>query len=225
MTVTPGPDQPPEPPLRPTDDQDAVTYETADPEPLPTEAPHADGPEVEVETTTAAAAHTVASPSPIHNYTWEPSVEAPGAAPAPAAAPTAAPAPAPAADAPNPFDTAPTRQYPADAGLTVPPTLGPTHPFPPEPPSPAPEPQYRAPEPPSPAPEPVDVPATVRTRRRPLFGTIIWGVILLALAGYVLLGVLVPAPADPTLWLLGGVVVIGLLLIIVGVIAALRRAG
>ncbi|TFC96000.1 MULTISPECIES: hypothetical protein [Cryobacterium] len=65
--------------------------------------------------------------------------------------------------------------------------------------------------------------ASVRPRSRPLLGTIVWGVILLALAGYVLLGVLVPTPADPTLWLLGGVILIGLLLIVVGIIAALRR--
>jgi hypothetical protein len=35
---------------------------------------------------------------------------------------------------------------------------------------------------------------------------------------------LVPVPPDPTLWLLGGVIAVGLALVIAGVITAARRA-
>ncbi|TFC58817.1 hypothetical protein E3O62_10015 [Cryobacterium sp. TMT2-15-1] len=190
MTTTPDPNQPPNPPpdppfARPLDDQptDAVTSVTASPDPAPAEPEgHAEnGHEVEVETTRAAPAHTVAYPSPIPDYAMEPSVEPPATAPAFLAS-----------DPPFPV---------------------------------APVPMARAAAPTAEAAEPAYPEVSVRPLRRPLFGTIVWGVILLALAGYVLLGVLVPAPADPTLWLLGGVIVIGLLLIVVGIIAALRRAG
>ena len=228
MTEIPDPTPPPDPPpAPPPDDQDrrfddqppdtitSVTSITAAPDPAPAEAegPGSDGPEVEVETTDAAAAHMIANPSPIPEYAMEQSVERPAATPAA-----------------DPADPALTQQFLADAGLTAPFTPEPTHPLPPEPQYLSPEPPYPAAEPPHPAaPVPVPVPAypeaSVPPRRRPLFGTIIWGVLLLALAGYVLFRVLVPAPADPTLWLLGGVIVIGLLLIIVGVIAALRRSG
>ncbi|TFC69972.1 MULTISPECIES: hypothetical protein [unclassified Cryobacterium] len=190
MTTTPDPNQPPnEPPnppfARPLDDQptDAVTSVTAAPDPAPAEPEgHGEsGHEVEVETTRAAPAHTVACPSPIPDYAMEPSVEPPATAQAFLAS-----------DPPFPV---------------------------------APVPTARAAAPTAAAAEPAYPEASMRLLRRPLFSTIVWGVILLALAGYVLLGVLVPAPADPTLWLLGGVIVIGLLLIVVGIIAALRRAG
>ena len=156
------------------------------------------GPELEGETAETTAAHTVAFPSPIPDYSMEP---------------------------PRHPDEQLTVALPANPSATAARV--------PEPPYLAPEPPYLTPEPPYLAPEPPLAVASVaaygavsmRPRRRPLFGTIIWGVILLALAGYVLLGVLAPAPADLTLWLLGGVILIGLLLIVVGIIAALRRAG
>ena len=225
MTETPDPnpptDRPPHQPLAephrlsgnqpvdspPTDAVTAATSATSvtaapDPPPAEAAAPGADGPEVEVETTDAATAHIVANPSPIPDYAMEPPIQRPAAE---AGSDTA--------------DPAANRRYLVDAGLTVPFTPEPTHPLAPEPTHPlAPVTAYPV------APVPGHPAASVRPRRRPLFGTIAWGIILLALAGYVLLGVLVPAPADPTLWLLGGVVVIGLLLIVVGVIAALRRA-
>ena len=68
-------------------------------------------------------------------------------------------------------------------------------------------------------------PASVPRRARPRFGTIFWGVVLLAFAAFMAVMTLLPQPADLTLWLLGGVIAIGVLLIIVGVIAASRRAG
>ena len=156
------------------------------------------GPELEGETAETTAAHTVAFPSPIPDYSMEP---------------------------PRHPDEQLTVALPANPSATAARV--------PEPPNLTPEPPYLAPESPHLAPEPPLAVASVaaygavsmRPRRRPLFGTIIWGVILLALAGYVLLGVLAPAPADLTLWLLGGVILIGLLLIVVGIIAALRRAG
>ncbi|TFC92154.1 hypothetical protein [Cryobacterium sp. TMT3-29-2] len=238
MTVTPDPnqphDQPPDDQNPPTDDQNppvddqptdavtSVTSVTAAPDPAPAESggPGEDGHEVAVETTRSSAAHMIAFPGPIPDYTMETSVERSAAAPAS-----------------DPVDTAPTRRHPDDAGLddaglTVPLTVNPPHPRPPDPPDLPPEPPYLAPAPPYPvAPVaavragPAYPEASVRPRRRPLFGTIVWGVILLTLAGYVLLGVLVPTPADPTLWLLGGVIVVGLLLIVIGIIATLRRAG
>ncbi|TFD29660.1 hypothetical protein [Cryobacterium cryoconiti] len=216
------PDGVPNPPV---DDRfaDAITSViavTAAPGPAPSEGegPGAAGPEIEVETADSAADHTVAYPSPIPEY----SMEATGGSD-------------------DPDDTDPTHGGPggptvshhADTesmGSLTPesPLLAPEPPayFPPEPPYLAPvTPPPLAPAPPTYlAPEPALPAASVRPRSRPLFGTIVWGVILLSLAGYVLLGVLVPTPADPTLWLLGGVILIGLLLIVVGIIAALRRA-
>jgi len=61
--------------------------------------------------------------------------------------------------------------------------------------------------------------------RRPLFGTILWGVILLTFAAYMLVSTLLPRPVEPTLWLLGGVIAVGVLLVVAGIAASLRRAG
>jgi outer membrane biosynthesis protein TonB len=67
--------------------------------------------------------------------------------------------------------------------------------------------------------------ASAVTRHRPLFGTIFWGVILLAFAAFMVVWTLQPGSPDPTLWLLGGVIVVGLLLVVAGIAAASRRAG
>ncbi len=67
--------------------------------------------------------------------------------------------------------------------------------------------------------------APSRRPRRPLFGTILWGVILLTFAVYMLVSTMLPRPVDPTLWLLGGIVAVGVLLMLAGLAAALRRAG
>jgi hypothetical protein len=61
-------------------------------------------------------------------------------------------------------------------------------------------------------------------KRRPLFGTIFWGVLLLAFAAFMVAWTVLPTP-DPTLWLLGGVIAIGLVLVAAGIAAASRRAG
>ena len=66
--------------------------------------------------------------------------------------------------------------------------------------------------------------AAAAPRLRPRFGTILWGVLLLAFATYMVVFTLLPAPPDPTLWLLGGVIAVGLGLVVAGVAAAARRA-
>ena len=75
----------------------------------------------------------------------------------------------------------------------------------------------------------VTVPGTAPTasvaKLRPRFGTIFWGVLLFTAAAYTIVSMLVPAPLDPTLWLLGSVIAIGLGLVVAGVAAAARRAG
>ncbi|MDJ0350903.1 hypothetical protein [Cryobacterium sp. PH29-G1] len=68
-------------------------------------------------------------------------------------------------------------------------------------------------------------PATTAVRRlRPRLGTILWGILLLAFAAYMVIVTLLPVPPDPTLWLLGGVIVVGLGLVVAGIAAAARRA-
>ena len=61
-------------------------------------------------------------------------------------------------------------------------------------------------------------------RLRPRFGTILWGILLLAFATYMVVFTLLPVPPDPTLWLLGGVIAVGLGLVVAGIAAAARRA-
>lgn len=65
----------------------------------------------------------------------------------------------------------------------------------------------------------------VARRSRPLFGTIFWGVVLLTFASFMVITTLFPVSLDPTLWLVGSVIVIGLLLVVAGIAAASRRAG
>ena len=62
------------------------------------------------------------------------------------------------------------------------------------------------------------------SRLRPRFGTILWGILLLTLATYMVVLTLLPVPPDPTLWLLGGVIAVGLGLVVAGIAAAARRA-
>jgi hypothetical protein len=70
-------------------------------------------------------------------------------------------------------------------------------------------------------------PAASVARRgyRPLFGTIFWGVLLLAFAAFMAVWTVLPTVPDPTLWLLGGVIAIGVALVVAGIAAASRRAG
>lgn len=62
-------------------------------------------------------------------------------------------------------------------------------------------------------------------RRRPLFPTILWGALMLALAAYFAARELVPGGFDPVTWFLTAVVGIGVLLVVAGIAAASRRAG
>ncbi|TFD61681.1 hypothetical protein E3T39_06505 [Cryobacterium suzukii] len=66
--------------------------------------------------------------------------------------------------------------------------------------------------------------AAAMPRLRPRFATILWGILLLAFAAYMVVFTLLPAPPDPTLWLLGGVIAVGLGLVVAGIAAAARRA-
>ncbi|WP_130177925.1 hypothetical protein [Cryobacterium sp. SO1] len=62
-------------------------------------------------------------------------------------------------------------------------------------------------------------------RRRPLFATIFWGALMLALAAFMAARELVPGSFDLVTWLLTAIVGIGLLLVVAGIAAAARRAG
>jgi hypothetical protein len=76
--------------------------------------------------------------------------------------------------------------------------------------------------------KPTDVattPAPAERKRRPLFPTILWGAIMLAVAAFILAREVVPGGLDVVTWLLSAVVGIGLLLVVAGIIAASRRAG
>ncbi len=62
-------------------------------------------------------------------------------------------------------------------------------------------------------------------KSRPLFGTIFWGVVLLTFAAYMVARTVFPFAFDAATWLIGSVIVIGLLLVVAGIAAASRRAG
>lgn len=70
-------------------------------------------------------------------------------------------------------------------------------------------------------PEPGETPTS---RRRPLFGTIVWGILLLGVAALIAVPVLFGPLENPVLWVLGGVVVVGVLLLVSGIVAAVRAA-
>jgi len=103
------------------------------------------------------------------------------------------------------------------AGATATPPPGPTPPPAPSAPTAA---AYAAPG----ATAQETWPATPARRRHPLFGTIFWGTVLLAFSGFITYRTLVPGETDPALWLLGGVILMGLVLIVAGIAAAARRA-
>ncbi|MDY7558516.1 hypothetical protein [Cryobacterium sp. 10C3] len=67
-------------------------------------------------------------------------------------------------------------------------------------------------------------PTAPARRRHPLFGTIFWGTVMLAFSGFIIYRTIVPGETDPALWLLGGVILMGLVLIVAGIAAAARRA-
>ena len=78
---------------------------------------------------------------------------------------------------------------------------------------------------PAPAPVPAPVATPPRRRRRPLFPTILWGILMLALAAFIAARELVPGDLDLVTWMLTAVVAIGILLVVAGIAAASRRAG
>lgn len=66
--------------------------------------------------------------------------------------------------------------------------------------------------------------ASVSPRRRPRFSTIIWGFVLLIFAVYMVLRSVTQASLDPTFWLLGAVITLGLILVVAGIVTAVRRS-
>lgn len=61
-------------------------------------------------------------------------------------------------------------------------------------------------------------------RRRPRFGTILWGVILLVFAAFMVTNALVPFVLDAGTWLIGALVAAGVVLVIAGIAAAVRSS-
>ncbi|GAB3132615.1 PspC domain-containing protein [Marisediminicola antarctica] len=60
--------------------------------------------------------------------------------------------------------------------------------------------------------------------RGPLFGTVVWGLILLAVAAIFAVPILYGPIENPSLWILWGIAVLGFLLLAAGIVAAVRRA-
>ncbi|MGO4102962.1 hypothetical protein AB4Y63_03345 [Leifsonia sp. YAF41] len=67
--------------------------------------------------------------------------------------------------------------------------------------------------------------ASAPRRNRPRFATILWGVLLLVFAGFMVAVTVLPVAPDPILLLLGAVIAIGVALVAAGIAAASRRAG
>ncbi|MFU8946614.1 hypothetical protein ACLRGF_07745 [Mycetocola zhadangensis] len=61
-------------------------------------------------------------------------------------------------------------------------------------------------------------------RLRPRFGTIFWGVLLLVFAAFMVTNAIVPFVLDPSTWIIAGLVAGGVVLVIAGIAAAVRRA-
>ena len=68
-------------------------------------------------------------------------------------------------------------------------------------------------------PEPLPAPSP---RRRARFGTILWGVILLVFAAFMVTNALVPFALDAGTWLIGALVAAGVVLVVAGIAAAVR---
>jgi len=60
--------------------------------------------------------------------------------------------------------------------------------------------------------------------RGPLYGTVVWGLTLLAVAAIFAVPILYGPIENPSLWILWGIAVLGLLLLAAGIMAAVRRA-
>ena len=78
--------------------------------------------------------------------------------------------------------------------------------------------------------EPISLPdgagatALPARERRPLFGTVVWGLILLAIAAMFAVPILYGPIENPSLWIIWGIAVLGFLLLAAGIVAAVRRA-
>lgn len=141
----------------------------------------------------------------------------------------AEPAPAPA---PAPADAQPTVPLTVAAPVGVAPDAQPTMPL--NPGGDTPHPGDAQPTTPlktdawastiRPSPE-MTSPASAPRRNRPRFSTILWGVLLLVFAGFMVAWTVLPTAPDPTLLLLGAVIAIGIALVAAGIAAASRRAG
>ena len=70
---------------------------------------------------------------------------------------------------------------------------------------------------------PYPSPTAEPERLRPRFGTIFWGVILLVFAAFMVTNALVPFILDPSTWIIAGLVAGGVVLVIAGIAAAVRR--
>lgn len=68
------------------------------------------------------------------------------------------------------------------------------------------------------SPEPV-----VKTSRPARFGTILWGAVLLIFAGAMLTGTITEMRIDPLVWITGGLIATGAVLVVAGIAAAIRR--
>lgn len=73
-------------------------------------------------------------------------------------------------------------------------------------------------------PQPTAYPENTESDRlRPRFGTIFWGVILLVFAAFMVTNAIVPFVLDPSTWIIIGLVAGGVVLVIAGIAAALRK--
>jgi hypothetical protein len=59
--------------------------------------------------------------------------------------------------------------------------------------------------------------------RRPLFSTVVWGMILLAVAATFAVPILYDPIENPSLWIIWGIALLGFLLLAAGIAAAVRR--
>ncbi|GAB3618599.1 hypothetical protein GCM10027416_31560 [Okibacterium endophyticum] len=66
-------------------------------------------------------------------------------------------------------------------------------------------------------------PGAASGRHPARFGTILWGVLLLVFAGLMIAGRMLPFALDPVTWITGGLIAIGLVLVVAGIAAAMRR--
>lgn len=176
--------------------------------PLPDSTPESDPTTTEqarLGSEVSTPADSSASPESSVPEAAPPTVESASAS---ASAPTPASTPPPAADAdPNATSAFPTGAYPDTSQQ-------PTVPLNTDAWAPTAQPAPSAPS-----------SASAPRRNRPRFATILWGVLLLVFAGFMVAVTVLPVAPDPILLLLGAVIAIGVALVAAGIAAASRRAG